>query len=81
VIATIVHDSYPRKPHQVAEFLRGADGWVIAAALATEGVVVTMETERSHKSKIKLPTVAKIFDVRCIDTYVMLRELGFSQKE
>lgn len=77
-IVSLIHHLYPGKPHQVAEFLRGADGWVIACALATDGVVVTMETERSHKSKIKIPTVAKRFDVRCVDTYQMLRELGFS---
>jgi hypothetical protein len=75
-IAAHVHEKYTEKPQQVREFLAGADGWVIAYALATEGVVVTMENERSYRSKIKLPTVARVFDVPVRDTYKMLDELG-----
>jgi hypothetical protein len=71
-----VYDKYKAKPQQVREFLSGADGWVIAYALATSGVVVTMENERSYRSKIKLPTVARVFDVRCRTTYEMLEDLG-----
>jgi hypothetical protein len=77
-IAAYVQGKY--KEHQIREFLKGADGWVIASALATEGVVVSSETERSIKSKIKIPTIAKVYDVRCLNTYDMLRELGFSTK-
>lgn len=63
------------KPHQVSEFLLGADGWVIAHAMNGDGIVVTQESDRSHKSKIKIPTICKVFGVRCINTYQMLGAL------
>ena len=61
------------EPRHVAEFLRGADGWVIAHALAEDGVVVTQENERPGKSKIKVPTVAKALGVKWCDVHEMLR--------
>jgi hypothetical protein len=64
------------KPHQVAEFLIGADAWLIAHAMDGDGVVVTQESERSHKAKIKIPTICKVFGVRCVDTYKMLDAFG-----
>lgn len=64
------------KPHQAAEFLVGADGWVIAHAMNGDGVVVTQESDKSHKAKIKIPTICKVFGVRCIDTYRMLNALN-----
>jgi hypothetical protein len=64
------------KPHQVAEFLVGADGWVIAHAMNGDGVVVTQESDRSHKAKIKIPTMCKVFGVPCINTYQMLAALN-----
>lgn len=64
------------KPHQAAEFLIGADGWLIAHAMDGDGVVVTQESDRSHRSKIKIPTICKVFGVRCMDTYQMLGALG-----
>jgi hypothetical protein len=64
------------KPHQVAEFLVGADGWLIAHAMNGDGIVVTQESDRSHKSKIKIPTICKLFKVRCMNTYEMLGALG-----
>jgi hypothetical protein len=64
------------KPHQAAEFLVGADGWLIAHAMSGDGVVVTQESDRSHRSKIKVPTICKIFGIPCMNTYEMLRALG-----
>jgi hypothetical protein len=63
------------KPHQAAEFMIGADGWLIAHAMDGDGIVVTQESNRSHKAKIKIPTVCKVFGVRCINTYEMLNAL------
>jgi Domain of unknown function (DUF4411) len=63
------------KPHQAAEFLFGADGWLIAHAMDGDGVVVTQESDRSHKAKIKIPTMCKVFHVRCMNTYEMLAAL------
>jgi hypothetical protein len=70
------HVAMKFKPHQAAEFLVGADGWIIAHAMDGDGVVVTQESDRSHKSKIKIPTICKVFGVRCVNTYQMLDALG-----
>ena len=40
-----------------------------------DGVVVTQESDRSHKAKVKIPTICKVFNVRCINTYQMLTAL------
>jgi hypothetical protein len=64
------------KSHQSAEFMMGADGWLIAHAMDGNGAVVTQESDRSHKSKIKIPTICKVFGVPCINTYQMLNALG-----
>ena len=64
------------KPHQACEFLIGADGWLIAHAMNGDGIVVTQESDRSHKSKIKIPTICKVFGVQCMNTYQMLGALG-----
>lgn len=61
-----------------APFLNGGDAWIIAHALEGGGTVVTQESEHSKGSKIKVPTVCKELDVRCIDTYRMLKALRFS---
>ena len=74
-IANHVYTKY--KAHQADEFLRGGDGWVIAHAMATGGVVVTHESERSKKSRIKVPAVCREFNVKCINTYEMLDRLDF----
>jgi hypothetical protein len=71
----LVNDpKYQRKPQLVREFTTGADGWTIAYALSTQpkGIVVTEEIERSAKGKIKVPAVAKVFDVKCLSLSQML---------
>ena len=65
------------KPHQAAEFLKGADGWVIAHAMAEGGIVVTEEVRRTTKTSVKVPIVCKALGVRCVDTYQMLDDLDF----
>jgi hypothetical protein len=62
-----------------APFLNGGDAWIIAHAMADGGVVVTQESERSKGSKVKVPTVCKELNVPCIDTYRMIRDLGFKR--
>lgn len=74
-IADHVQNNYTY--HQAAEFLRGADGWVIAHAMADGGIVATQESERSKKSKVKIPTVCRHFGVPCVTTYEMLANLDF----
>lgn|SRR5487761_23131 len=69
------HVALKFKPHQVAEFLFGADAWLIAHAMDGDGIVVTQESDRSHKAKIKIPTICRVFGVRCMNTYEMLDAL------
>lgn len=76
-IANHVHRKYSAaKAH---EFLRGADGWVIAHAMdmGTSGIVVTQESNRHRQAKVKVPTVCSEFNVKCINTYDMLEALDF----
>jgi uncharacterized protein DUF4411 len=73
-IAGYVYEKY--KPHQAAEFLRGADGWVIAHALESQGFVVTEENTLHNKSKIKIPTVSKALHAPWKNTFDMCKELG-----
>lgn len=62
---------------EINEFLRGADPWVIAHALATQGVVVTLESrEHPDARKVRIPDVAAHFGVKCVTTIEMLELLG-----
>lgn len=63
------------KSHHVAEFLKGADGWVIAHAWEGKGIVVTEELTTGSTSKIKIPTVAKAVGVSWCNTFDMLKTL------
>jgi hypothetical protein len=73
-IADYVNKNYPQ--HEAAEFLSGADPWVIALAKVTNAVVVTQEKLVGNESKkVKIPNICRGFGVLYIDTYQMLREL------
>jgi len=73
-IADYVNENHPQ--HEAAEFLSGADPWVIALAKTTNAIVVTQERLVSSESKkVKIPNICKKFGVLYIDTYQMLREL------
>ena len=58
-------------------FMSGADGWVIAYAMAVNGIVVTHEAARNKdiKRKVPIPNVCYEFGIDCIDTFDMLRRL------
>ncbi len=60
-----------------ADFANGADGWLLAYALAHDRyTVVTHEVLSTDiKRKVPIPNVCKHFDMHHIDTYEMLREL------
>lgn len=56
-----------------------ADPWIIAVALLEKSVIVTHETRvfggiRQESKKIKLPDVAKKFNVECINLFEFMRE-------
>jgi hypothetical protein len=71
------HVTTSHSAHQAAEFLRGGDGWVIAHAMEEKGIVVTQESVRSVKAKVKVPAVCEHFGVVCRNTYEMLEALDF----
>lgn len=82
-IANYVSENY--EPHQIAEFLDGADPWVIAHAKSKNYIVVTQEKlkveERSPATglisgKIKIPNICSVFDVQWINTFQLMRELN-----
>ncbi len=61
-----------------AEFSRAenADAWVVAYAKANDYVVVTQEASHPNAStRIPIPNICIAFDIPCISTYKMLREL------
>lgn len=61
-----------------ADFARGADGWLVAYARVTGAIVVTHErTDPKRRNKVPLPNVCEHFGVEYIDTFDMLRHLGF----
>ena len=60
-------------------FLRRADPWVIAHALAEGGIAVTLEPRAGPTSRqVKIPNVCDGLGVECLNTYGMLRQLGVS---
>jgi len=64
------------QPAQVAFFFKGADPWVIAAALNDGGTVVTHEALVGADSKrVKIPNICLKFGVKYTDCYGMLRAL------
>ena len=77
-IADHVVQRYPERPAKVGEFLKGADGWIIAHAKRDHGIVVTHESRRNVTAKVpKVPNVCHAFDVGCIDLPSMLTALKF----
>ena len=64
------------EPQQAARFLKGADPWVVGAALSATGIVVTHEVLVGADSKrVKIPNVCNRFGVEYTDCYGMLRGL------
>jgi predicted nucleic acid-binding protein len=60
-----------------AQFANVPDGWLVAYALAKGRIVVTQEVLKPDiKIRVPIPNVCGQFNVRYIDTFVMLRELG-----
>jgi len=77
-IADHVVARYTERPTKVAEFLKGADGWIIAHAKCDQGTVVTHEARRNVTAKVpKIPNVCHAFDVGCVGLPAMLERLKF----
>lgn len=60
-----------------AEFLRGADPWLIASGIALGCHIVTLEkNDPNERKKILIPIVCKEFGVSTMNTFEMMRRLG-----
>jgi len=60
-----------------ADFAKGADGWLVAYAMAKGRTVVTHEVLASDaRRNVPIPNVCEPFHIRYVDTFAMLRELG-----
>jgi hypothetical protein len=58
------------------DFSKGADPWVIAHAMEDQGIVVTKESDsKSNAQKARIPDVCAHFNVKCVDTLEMLKQL------
>ncbi len=61
----------------VNEFLRVADSWIVAHALAYGWVVVTHEKSApASKKRIKIPDACSEFGVECLNPFKMLEDEG-----
>jgi hypothetical protein len=74
-VGDFVQTSYPSL--QVADFLSGADPWVIAQAWNDRSIVVTHEARVDASSrKPKIPNICEHFGIRYIKLYDLLRIRG-----
>ena len=58
-------------------FADGPDGWLVLYSKVKGYCLVIQDVVAPYaKKKVKIPDVCQAFDVRCVDTFRMLRELG-----
>lgn len=75
-IANWVQNEQQFTPEAKAEFLRGADGWVIAYAIVNGFIVVTHEDYAPDARRtVPMPNVCLEFHVEYCNTFEMLLEL------
>lgn len=74
---TEAHDTYNRAAKDQFMSDNNADIWIVAFAKAHNGVVVTFEIEGNGIHRVKIPEVCEAFDIECINTFQMLKELKF----
>ncbi len=69
-------------PAAKAAFASDPDGWLVAYVKASpECVLVTQEVFNGQiKWKVPIPNICKALGIRYLDTFGMLRELGFNLK-
>ena len=77
-VATSVQTTQRYAPEHVTRFLSGADPWLITHARALGDRVVTFEKPEPNSKKPKIPDVANVFGVHCIDIWDMLTALNAS---
>ena len=64
------------RPDAVSTFLRLADCWLIAQALAYKHIVVTHEVSAGTARKIKIPDACDALGLRCMTPYTKVRDAG-----
>jgi len=65
------------RPHVLADFMDGADPFLVAAASETGATVVTQETPAgSKRKKVKIPDACRHLGVPFENTFEMMRSLG-----
>lgn len=65
------------KPEALSKFATAADGWLVAYACEHGMTVVTQEVSAPEsKTEVKIPDVCDALNVRPIDTFEMLANLG-----
>jgi len=76
-VITFVQNSPQYLQGAKAQFASGADGWLIAHALARGSTIVTHETyDQQIRKKAPIPNICRHFNVRCITLLEMLRCLA-----
>ncbi len=64
-----------------ADFANSADGWLVACAIVKKYIVVTHEVYSVDvKVNVPIPNICRAFNIECIDTFQMLRNLGVKFK-
>ena len=59
------------------KFARKADGWLVACAQASNLTLVTKEVSNPYiKNRVSIPNVCEHFNVKYINTFDLLRQLG-----
>ena len=76
-VAQHVVDLPNKNTGSVAEFLAGADPWLIAKASLDGDIIVTHEvTVDDQSKKIKIPNISNDFGVQCVNTFNLLKTLN-----
>ena len=60
----------------VDKFYGSADIFLVAYAKAHNFIVATHEVYGRKKSKVKIPNACEFIDVKCVDTFELLRKIG-----
>ena len=81
VISWALKENYKERAKNDFAQADNADAWVVAYAKARDCIVVTEGYFNVDiKKKIPVPSVCRNFDVRCLNTFDMMRELGIAIK-
>ncbi len=81
-IVNWVQESGQFTPAAKEAFATDPDGWLVAYVAAHSGrIVVTQEVFNSNiKWKVPIPNICRGLGIKYVDTFEMLRELGFNLK-